>query len=257
MMKAAPFLTAVCLLLFACNPIESSDQATKDEHVSTTDALEPKALQQLLLGIDKYRGPRTAPVLKDDHIEFADSKIYLKIKTEHELVKDTKHIYAAAYTLTYTTDRSHVLAIGSIGIGDTAGEASDISLKEWLETVGRPFVKMLGEADPITVNNVAFYPGLMGTRGDLPKDTWITDKSLANERILSAIMPSVVSHDREIFGIDIKLLLDSTGLKGGECRIGDSISPSTLQQLQTLDWPASEKSCIIKQYYIVNRRAHK
>lgn len=178
-------------LLLGCSDNTSKIQNSKTDksHDATIDSSEKMALQYLFNKINKL--PNAS--LNDNEIHIGDTSIHLKINVEFDGQKEGKWIYAAKIATFYKANNDVQINVGSIGIGSTKDEAFNVCIQEWFAVFGMPFTNMLNDIESIRVSNLKIFPGLMGTRGNLPANTWLRGDDEMTKKIISKIQEEIES----------------------------------------------------------------
>jgi len=194
--------------------------------------------------------------LKDNKIFIGESSIQLKIDVEFDGKEKGKWLYAANIVTFYKNSQNTQINVGSVGIGSNRDEAINVCIQEWFGVFGTAFTNMLNNVNSIAVSNMKVFPGLMGIRGKLPKNTWPEGNDEIVRRIISQIQPQMRSQTGDIIPIDIKLYIGINGVVDGECRVDNQVSIQLLNNLKQLSWPSSEEGYMFKQFYLVKTVSH-
>ncbi len=219
-------------------------------------SLNEQALHRLFDRIALERDSLHRPVLTNTAIQIGDTAIAVDVKMVHQGSRDSTQIYVTQFTTTYSYPNAEPisLTIRFVGAGVTEQQAREISIQEWFATFALPFSSMLNGINFIKSDNMKVYPGLMGIRGKLPPDTWLTSDAPMNEKILAAIKPVLKANSKKLYTVNIKLMLEKGGLTEGECRMDGEISTELFTALKKLDWPGADEKFMFKQFYLIDRR---
>ena len=247
-MKNNIITVLILFILLGCNNPTSTTQDSKSNE-KEAKASEKIALKYLFDKLDKL--PNAS--LKNDEILIGDTSIRINIEGEFEEFKDNNWLYGANITTTYKTDKAQKIDAGTIGIGSTKDEAVKVFLEEWFGTFGIPFTNMLNGKNGVIVTNLKVFPGLMGIRGNLPKNTWLMGDDEMVKKIISQIQDQIRIKTGELLPVDIKLMIGMKGLVNGECRIDNQVSKELLDELKKLNWPSTEVPFMFKQYYLIEK----
>jgi hypothetical protein len=246
LLKTAFLLSALLGCTNPSSPDESSDVANQQEG---NDKVEEIALRQIFDKIRKF--PNTKFTGKQ--IIIGDSSISLKVTTEFNGQKEGSWIYAAAFSTLCHFGKDEKITIGSLGIGSSAREAQDICIQEWFATFGTAFDNMLQDSGKIVLSDKKVFPGLMGIRGNLPENTWLRGDDNMTKTIMSKIGSRIHPEPNKMISIAINIMVNNKGSIDGECRLNNQVSEELLSDLKQLNWPASEKGFLFKQFYLVKK----
>lgn len=241
---------SLSILLGCANSASTKDSEVGQTQVATSDSTEKVALQHLFDKVSKL--PKA--IFNGDEILIGDTSIRLKINVEFHGQKEDKWIYAANIRTSYKARKETHIDFGSIGIGSTKDEATNVCIQEWFASIGIPFIDMLNGGKSIKVSNMNVFAGLMGIRGTLPENTWLKGDDEMTKRIISQVQSQIKNTDGDMFAIDIKLMIGKNGVSGGECRIANKISEQLLQDLKHLNWPSADEGFMFKQFYLVDKK---
>lgn len=238
-------------LLLGCShlAVAKNENSPDKTHMPASDSMENAALKQLF---EKLSTLQNASI-KGDQIFMGDTSIRLKINVEFDGPKDGKWIYAANISTIYEAGKVTQITIGSLGVGSTKKEARTVCIREWFMVFGVPFTNMLAGGRHLREENMDLFPGLMGVRGSLPENTWLTGDDEMNKRIFSKIREQLKKEHNDIIPVDIKLLIGKNGIADGECRVNNQVSSQLLESLKQLNWPSSDEAFLFKQFYLISK----
>jgi len=241
------FLILLCLVLLLV-----VRYSTKDiKNASEKQALD--GLKQLFSDADPdFLSDNSAPLLLPDGRE-----ISISIFSQDEMQKHGMWISPFEIYVIIAGYHQTEFDYGTIGIDEIKEEARKTALDEWLEAFGNSFVfATITWEWGIDLNNFTAYPGSIGFRGSCPGD-WLDGSFEMHQKILSGLIPILENSSTFDFNgkrtqtVDLKININEQGVYDGECRLNREVSLDILKVMEKLDWPTTNSSYLIKQYYII------
>lgn len=146
--------------------------------------------------------------------------------------------------------RVEALTSGSVGVDSTREAALQTAAEEWAMQYGAPVVDALSaKATTLQAGGFKIHAGATGIRGDKPdKLAGVHD---AFFRALGADLATLVPSKAGLHAITITLVHKADGAVDGQFRVDGETSAPLRQRALKLTWPASQKTYMFKQYYVL------
>ena len=170
---------------------------------------------------------------EDGHVVAGGKRIKITPVSENVLQRGASHISAARFEVAISDEQRPELTFGSIGIGDSADDATKTAVVEWYMAAGKALFAAIGD-DPAgaTFPGFSIYPGLMGIRGERPEG-WLDGTPEMNRRIFDALKDQIPA-GKKLNAIDLKIVVNSAGAVDGQCIVNGKESEAALKELQKL-----------------------
>lgn len=150
------------------------------------------------------------------------------------------------------------LTAGVVGVGPGREEAVADAVTQWVQLVGVALLDALGvrnQGKPMPGNGrFSVHAGAAVVRS--MQDIVWTDES--RRQLLDRLGPVVrglESSPSEFHLIVMMVGVEPGGAVDGECRVDGVVSEEALKAAKSFPWPAAEGSYMVKQYYLLRRRA--
>lgn len=253
-MKNRLVLIVSLILMYSCGNQNASPIPKKVDRISgdRSSSIESTSLQQLYKMVQRLKGDSSKVILSNNELLMGDTSVRLKVDIEFDGKKDDKWILATNFSTVYKAGVVTEMSIGSIGIGLTKQEALNICIEEWLTSFGIPFTNLLSDTMGFEMAGLKIFPGPMGTRGDLPKNTWLAGDAAMHEKIIAQIKKQILNAPGTIVPVDIKMMVGQNVIEG-DCKISNNNSLDMLASLKLLTWPASNSEFMFKQVYLIQK----
>lgn len=239
-----PFL--ICFFIYGCNAQSKDTEKKRISILNEVDKTATKLLYDKIISNSKT-------IKNGNKILVDNASIEINSKVEFDGKNQGNWIYATNFSTIIKASENTEFNIGSIGIGNSREEAIKVSIQEWFAIFGIPLSDMLNNKNGDKISEKMVFSGLMGIRGDLPKNTWLNGDSAMTTKIISHIDQLIKVTKDEIVYLDIKLMIMNNSIVDGECKLGNQVSIELLNQLKNIDWPVSEKGYLFKQFYIIKK----
>ncbi|MGH1384689.1 DUF6348 family protein [Kordia sp.] len=245
--KSTLLTFVICFFIYNCNGQSKKTEQKIEFELNKVEEIATQHLYDIIIKNSKA-------IKNGNKIILGDKSIEINVNVEFDGKKEGKWIYASNFSTIVKTSKTTEFNIGSIGIGNSREEAVNVSIQEWIAVFGIPLSDMLNNKNGYKISETIVFSGLMGIRGNLPKNTWLNGDSEMTAKIISHISQLIKSAKDEIVSVDIKLIIGNNGVLDGECKLGNKVSIELLNQLKTIEWPASGEGYLFKQFYIIKKR---
>lgn len=163
-----------------------------------------------------------------------------------------KSVFAMRLELAVDGNAQPGATFGAIGIAAEKEEAIAVGLGEWYMGFGLPYFQALAnKAATDSFGEYDVYPGAMGLRGGSPAG-WMNDNAAMHQKLLAVAVP-LLSGDRDMVVLDLKVAVPPKGPANSECRVDAQVSGQLSRALSALDWPAGSDVYIFKQVYVLKK----
>jgi hypothetical protein len=184
-------------------------------------------------------------------VAIAQHRLRITPVSERALQTQGKFISAAHFEIALNGEKQDRLTVGSIGIGDTADDATETAVVEWYGLFGSALFRSLGDGPPDrTLGRFRVYVGHLGVRGQAP-DALLAGKVITPATLLSAISGTLPPVDGKLHTVHIIVAVAPDGATTGERRVDAQVSPTALALVQTLRWPTGATHYMYKQSYVL------
>lgn len=208
-------------------------------------------LQALLQGVAARSESVPRLVVTGAEVEIGPQRLRITRVSEQALHTQGEFMSAAHFEIALNGEPQDRLTVGSIGIGDTADDATDTVVGEWYVTFGSALFRSIGDGPPdLTFGRFRVYAGHLGGRGQAP-DALVAGQVITPESLLSAISGALPRVDGKLHSLHIIVVIVAGGATAGECRVDGQVSPTALALVQTLRWPTGATHYMYKQSYVL------
>jgi hypothetical protein len=191
--------------------------------------------------------------IKDGVMLVAGHSVRIVPISEQVATANDKFVSAARFEVTIDDAKQEQLSIGSIGIGDSADDATNRAVLEWYLQFGSALFRGIAATSfDLKISGLRIYKGAPGIRGEPPQDL-LDGSTVTSERIFKAIVHLLAREDHKLHSVLITLVIDSHGEIEGECRVDGQLSASILSALKTLPWPKGDTQYMYKRSYVFQR----
>lgn len=184
-------------------------------------------------------------------IEIGKHSVRIAPVSEQVLKADEKYISAAHFEIYLDGVRQDQLTSGSVGIGDSADEATTLAVEEWYFLSGLALLRSIADtASDHTHGGFRVYPGSMGVRGQPPKG-FEDGKVINSQKVLNAISDALPRADGKLHFVQVLVVVGPDSPISGDCRIDGKVSAKALSLLKDLRWPKTDGNYMYKQSYVL------
>lgn len=189
--------------------------------------------------------------VKGTEIEIARHRLRITPVSEQVLRTEGEFISAARFEISLDGLKQEGLTAGSIGIGDSADDATSTAVAEWFMLLGSPILRSIADRAPdLTVGSFRVYIGPLGVRGQAPNEL-VAGQVITPDKVLKAISETLPRVNGKLHTVQILIVVTPEGSITGECRVDAQISAMALASVQQLNWPKGLTQYIFKQSYVL------
>lgn len=201
-------------------------------------------------------------------VSVAGKKITVAARVNNRAKRDARNILAAEFDLLVDGTRIPALTAAAIGVDDTHEHARDTAAAEWAAQYGSPIgfaiATRVGASghpsttDPIVpfyakleIDRQVLFHGPPGLRGNAKSPAEVSSDAFV--RTLAGTVVSVLQRTpavNEYRSATVLVVVEGTGVTGGECRIDGVVSPELLQAFSKLTWPEGAPSYMFKLFFV-------
>lgn len=168
-------------------------------------------------------------------------------------VNDSAHACGVRFEISANGKRDSRFTYGWVGVDNTKEAALRDAVQSWWASLGAPLILSLADKTPdFSQSPYLAYPGFMGLRG-APPSGWLIDSAEMHHKIVP-LVKSVLDQTGFKKVVDLRLIIDSDGIKDIGCRLDGGLSPELFQAVSSLPWPKNKSRYIFYQTYVINHK---
>jgi Family of unknown function (DUF6348) len=169
-------------------------------------------------------------------------------------VKDSTHVCGVRFEISANGKKDKRFTYGWVGVDNTKEAALRNAVESWWAALGAPLILSLADKTPdFSQSPYLAYPGFMGLRG-APPSGWLVDPAEMHHKIVP-LVKSVLDQTGFKKVVDLRLIIDSDGIKDMGCRLDAGLSPELFQAVSGLPWPKNKSGYVFYQTYIINHKS--
>jgi len=203
-------------------------------------------ITEQLKGVDYKRSGTT--------ISVGDDKLEVFPFLENYGVQDSEHILGVRFDIHVDGKKDDRLTFGVVGNGKSRDTAQRNAVHHWWAAFAVPLITSIAHQNTdFTQSPYMAYFGSTVVRGE-PPGGWIADSKERHQKLTTALI-AILGKEPGVKAIDLKVLVDSAGQLGGECRVNGRVSQEVLEGLRKLAWPTSDVGYMLYQVYILKHKS--